>query len=405
MKRSVFAGAAAVCAGAAGAQVSFTPVNQTSVPEPRPDVIPLNAPQVILGRATRYVANTGFPNNPGSRIVVSSDGATFTELPYPDGGVSARAVGVSEDGRKILGRVGLQSAGASVRAATWGEDNVPSILPLGVSSMQEPVGMSRDGLTIGYFTGVGFPTNRSFLWSASSGSIAIVPGDEDLHCRLTCLSANGAACSGRWNDAQPFVWAASGNAHVFGASPWTAAFVSNSGNTIASTWGGRYFLYSINFSGTILFLSPDGTVALGQAGYDPLTRARFWTPWLGAVDLQPELEARGVDVQGWTLTQAYYLSDDRATFVGRGKPPGSSDLHWWVARVDPISPADIGRQGGIGGGDGQLDANDLVVYLNRFFAQDWRADVGKQGGIAEPDGVFDSNDFVVYLSQFFAANP
>ncbi|HYD01283.1 MAG TPA: GC-type dockerin domain-anchored protein [Phycisphaerales bacterium] len=66
------------------------------------------------------------------------------------------------------------------------------------------------------------------------------------------------------------------------------------------------------------------------------------------------------------------------------------------------SAADIGRQGGVLGGDGVLDNNDFVVYIDLFFGDAPLADVGRQGGIAPGDGSWDNNDFVVFIAAFFA---
>jgi hypothetical protein len=70
--------------------------------------------------------------------------------------------------------------------------------------------------------------------------------------------------------------------------------------------------------------------------------------------------------------------------------------------------ADIGGQGGaaLTCGDGVLDSNDFVVFLQWFFAGDLRADFAGQGAspvIREPigDGVLDNNDFVVFINLFF----
>jgi trimeric autotransporter adhesin len=57
-------------------------------------------------------------------------------------------------------------------------------------------------------------------------------------------------------------------------------------------------------------------------------------------------------------------------------------------------------------GDGVLDSNDFVLFIQWFFAGDARADFGGQGAqpvIREPigDGTLDNNDFVVFINLFF----
>ncbi|HYD00887.1 MAG TPA: GC-type dockerin domain-anchored protein, partial [Phycisphaerales bacterium] len=65
-------------------------------------------------------------------------------------------------------------------------------------------------------------------------------------------------------------------------------------------------------------------------------------------------------------------------------------------------PADIAGQGADGNGDGVLDNNDFIVFIDRFFANDPRADYGSTGGIPGPDGQWNNNDFVVFIDLFFA---
>lgn len=67
--------------------------------------------------------------------------------------------------------------------------------------------------------------------------------------------------------------------------------------------------------------------------------------------------------------------------------------------------ADLGIQGGITGagtGDGVLDNNDFIAFIDLFFTQHPAADMGIQGGIPGADGQHDNNDFVVFIDRFFA---
>ncbi|HZW05823.1 MAG TPA: immunoglobulin domain-containing protein [Phycisphaerales bacterium] len=67
-----------------------------------------------------------------------------------------------------------------------------------------------------------------------------------------------------------------------------------------------------------------------------------------------------------------------------------------------VRTADVGSTGGVDGGDGVLDNNDFVVFIDRFFSADVRADYGAAGGSPGPDGGFDNNDFVVFIDLFFS---
>jgi hypothetical protein len=78
-----------------------------------------------------------------------------------------------------------------------------------------------------------------------------------------------------------------------------------------------------------------------------------------------------------------------------------------LTEIRPCGPADIGAQGGIASpcGDGLLDNNDFIVFINYFFSGNPLADRGQQGGIPGADQLFDNNDFVVFINQFFAGCP
>jgi uncharacterized membrane protein len=395
--------AAAVMFGAAGAvqaQTSFVPVSQTSVPEPAFAPVPLNAGQVILGLATRYVVNVG--SSATARIAVSTDGVTITELPLPPGAISALAVGVSDDGSVILGRVGTSSPAAGVAVGVWDAAGAPTILSLGAGVIQ-PGGISRDGQVIAYKRGSSVYAMRSYVRRGTSVQ-QIQPDPEDLGCVVFCMSRNGECFAGMWNFGITFTWNSNAGGTLLNTpfNSFVPSFVSSAGHTLLS--GETVWYYRARRSNAMFpaFLSDDGTIALGSFGNNGLS-AVMWTPTLGTVNLQTELLARGIDLQGWILTNADYLSDDSRTIVGRGTPPGTNETHWWIAHIDPISPADLGKQGGRSGSDGKLDSNDLIVYISRFFAADERADVGSQGGLAQPDGLFDNNDFVAFINQFFAS--
>lgn len=65
--------------------------------------------------------------------------------------------------------------------------------------------------------------------------------------------------------------------------------------------------------------------------------------------------------------------------------------------------ADVGKQGGIAGADGQLDNNDFIVFIDAYFNGNMLiADVGSQGGVAGGDGMLDNNDFVVFIDVYFS---
>jgi hypothetical protein len=108
----------------------------------------------------------------------------------------------------------------------------------------------------------------------------------------------------------------------------------------------------------------------------------------GGGQLIRAIQMTSTDGQG-----AYRYTDwaiDDLSFTGPAQACGASD---------------VGSAGGTDGADGQLNNNDFVVFIDRFFAHDHRADVGVTGGVPGSDMAFDNNDFVVFIDQFFAGCP
>jgi hypothetical protein len=121
----------------------------------------------------------------------------------------------------------------------------------------------------------------------------------------------------------------------------------------------------------------------------------------------------------WRRASQPILGANTATYTFANRLPADSGLYDCVLSTtcgnavtttcnvrlyNTCGPADIGSQGGVydSCGDGYLDNNDFVVFINFFFAHDPIADRGVQGGVPGQDGLFDNNDFVVFIDQFFA---
>jgi hypothetical protein len=65
--------------------------------------------------------------------------------------------------------------------------------------------------------------------------------------------------------------------------------------------------------------------------------------------------------------------------------------------------SDIAGPGQSEGADGELTADDIIVFLNRFFANDLRSDVSGPGqDTASIDGELTADDIIVFLNRFFA---
>jgi hypothetical protein len=66
------------------------------------------------------------------------------------------------------------------------------------------------------------------------------------------------------------------------------------------------------------------------------------------------------------------------------------------------TPSDVAGPGQSIGPDGVLTADDIIVFLNRFFAGDLASDVAGPGQSTTPDAQFTADDIIVFLNRFFA---
>jgi hypothetical protein len=101
----------------------------------------------------------------------------------------------------------------------------------------------------------------------------------------------------------------------------------------------------------------------------------------------------------------YRLVISNAYFDGIGC--GAGYEQYWLslsgrAVVVPCGPSDIAGPGQSFGFDGELTADDIIVYLNAFFAGDPIGDVAGPGQSPNPDMQFTADDIIVFLNRFFA---
>jgi hypothetical protein len=96
--------------------------------------------------------------------------------------------------------------------------------------------------------------------------------------------------------------------------------------------------------------------------------------------------------------QVYFAARVKATLVGTDLDPNSrSSLlrRTWCN-------TDVAGAGQSIGPDGDLTADDIIVFLNYFFAGNLRADVAGPGQSTTVDGALTADDIIVYLNGFFA---
>jgi uncharacterized membrane protein len=125
-----------------------------------------------------------------------------------------------------------------------------------------------------------------------------------------------------------------------------------------------------------LAVSGDGTTVVGRGyvdgpcgpfGCPSAPRAFVWTKGGGMQSVQQVLEGAGVNLAGWTLTEATGVSRDGSVIVGTGTDPAGS-IEGWMAVIPWVTcAADCN-------GDGLLNLADFGCFQTRFALGDPYAD-------------------------------
>jgi hypothetical protein len=101
---------------------------------------------------------------------------------------------------------------------------------------------------------------------------------------------------------------------------------------------------------------------------------------------------------------ALLRSDGRVAVAWRRELDGNvyATVRELPAPAISCGPADVAGPGQTIGFDGQLTADDIIVFINWFFANDSRADVAGPGQIVGGDGEWTADDIIVFIGWFFA---
>ena len=117
-------------------------------------------------------------------------------------------------------------------------------------------------------------------------------------------------------------------------------------------------------------------------------------------------------ILGWSTGRFTFGNDYQVYFAARVKDTlaGTTDLD--LGQTTPRNRSsllrrtwcntDVAGPGQSIGPDGDLTADDIIVFLNYFFAGNLRADVAGPGQSTTVDGQFTADDIIVYLNGFFA---
>lgn len=92
-----------------------------------------------------------------------------------------------------------------------------------------------------------------------------------------------------------------------------------------------------DFASRALGVSDDGSVIIGWGTSSIGTEAMIWDEQYGTRDLRSVLMDSGLDLTGWTLTEARGMSADGRTIVGIGTNPNGATEGWVATIPEPSS--------------------------------------------------------------------
>jgi probable HAF family extracellular repeat protein len=292
------------------------------------------------GRAVRWTSATGLQNLgtlpplSGSLAVgISDDGLTVVGhtgvgravrpfhwtsndgmilLPTLPGFTSGAALGISDDGSVIVGYNNEFSPANGARipyASFWSGGNATALAPGAVSSCNA---VNDDGTVM-----VGYVSGSAVLWNPAGEvqHLGVLPGDTSASANA--VSADGTIVGGysyhSADGTRAFRWTSTTGMQYLGRLP---------GGTRAS----------------ISDMTADGSVLVGGADNGVGPRAILWSAPTNMVDLNIYFTSLGVNLSGWTLTEASGISADGTTIVGVGTHDGQT--RGWIVTGLP-DPAGI----------------------------------------------------------------
>ena len=320
----------------------------------------------VGNRAFRWTAGGGLQN----LGILDSSG------PYSDGSA------LSADGSVVTGI----SAGSNNnnRAFRWtAATGMQSLGVLGTGSASVGNAISANGSVIaGESYTAGFSNPRAFRWTAATGlqSLGILPGGQGTDA--FAISADGSVIAGVDSVngfLRAFRWTAGGiqdigdlpgsnSTEAIGLSPDGSVATGDSGDALGTifqafrwTSGGGMQDLGILAGGSISqgrAITADNSIIIGASASSIGDRAFLWTQSLGMVDLNEYLPLYGLNLTGWTLTQASGISADGSAITGYGSFNGATRSFLITGLSAPaVLRGDVNL-------DGHLTSADVVALMN-----------------------------------------
>ncbi|MFN7429764.1 MAG: GC-type dockerin domain-anchored protein [bacterium] len=381
---------------------------------PVPPAVP-SAASFSIANATDGVQQVGAATVEGQQVAAlwSGTGDSFVSL-NPPGSIQSEANGVRNGQQVGSAFVGFQQASLwSSTAESW-----VSLNPAGATLS---VATGTDGTQQVGYANINIGADRASLWAGSPGTWV------DLHPVGFSSSRAQAVANGQQvgsaalaGSAMAAIWTGSASSHMNLHAYLPAGFIRSQAESIWSE--GEYTSISgvaIDAATGLPFAvqwtkcvrvgigtqpvpistcaSPAATFTTSASGTPPFTYQwrRNGTP------IDPQANASAATA---TLTiPSVQVGDSGSYDCTITNACGSATSNAATLAVTQCcGPSDVAGPGQNVGPDGELTADDIIVFLNWFFAGDSRADVAGPGQSTSPDGEFTADDIIVFLNAFFA---
>jgi probable HAF family extracellular repeat protein len=250
-------------------------------------------------------------------------GGVLTGMGLRPGGLFSRALAASANGGVIVGVADATGTSPLGEGFIWNGSytGLGSLVSGGASEARS---VSGDGtVVVGQSDSTGSFITEAFRWTSGGGMVGLgdLPGGLDWS-QANDISANGLVIVGYGNSAsgqEAFRWTSGGGMVGLG-----------------DLAGGL-------FSSVAHSVNADGSVIVGRAD-DGANAAFYWTSSSGMVKLQDILGA--AVPAGWTLTEAFAVSDDGYTIAGVAfNAAGGTEA--WIATVPEPSSVGLAAVGAL----------------------------------------------------------
>lgn len=315
----------------------------------------------VSGNGTVVVGSGNINDNTGTAFRWTTATGMVDLGDLPGGITSSRGFGVSADGSTALGVGRSESGGLAFRwTSALGMVDIGD-LPGGSVSSAARASTPNGDVIVG--NGQGPLGTQAFRWDASNGMIGLGDLAGGLFQSIAySVSSDGNIVVGYGNGVngqEAFRWTASSGIQSLGmpngffrsaargCSPDGGTILVNASTQFGSTYpflwtqqGGFLPVGDQSYEGgTVNAVSGNGMVCGSYNSF-----AFIYSPSLGRVELKDYLEDRGVtNLGGWTLLNAYDVSDDGTTVVGYGtNPENEREAYCAVMPIDgTVFPTEV----------------------------------------------------------------